>query len=60
MSSKQQALQAKKEKKIKLQQSLDSFKTGYAIVRSATSRKDVLAGIEFISAAISTRPNVSK
>ena len=51
---------AKKEKKIKLQQSLNSFKSGYALVRSAASRSDLEKGIELLNAAISSRPNVSK
>ncbi len=51
---------AKKEKKIKLQQSLDSFKSGYALVRAAASRQDLEKGIELLNSAISSRPNASK
>ena len=51
---------AKREKKMKLQQSLSSFKQGCALVRAAASRPDLERGIELLSAAISSQPSASK
>ncbi len=55
-TKKEQALLAKRETKLKLQQSLDSFKQGQALVRSAASRADLEHGIQLLTLAISSRP----
>lgn len=46
------------EKKQRLQQALDSFKTGMTLIKGAATRKELQDGIDAVSIAISLRPNV--
>jgi hypothetical protein len=49
---------AKQEKKQKLQQALDAFKDGMALMKGAGSKKELADAVELFSTAIALRPNV--
>ena len=51
-------MELKQQKKQKLQQAMDSFKTGVELIKNATSRKDLQSGVDYMTTAITLRPNV--
>ena len=60
LTTQEQSLVAKREKKMKLQQAMECFKAAFDIVRTATTRRELMEGIELLKAAISMRPSVGR